>query len=174
VLHRTVGLVAIALVLSPLLLVAPRRSSVGGSQDLTPTTASYLPLVKKDSMVTPSATPKATVTPPGQDMCGANEPELGVGAQAWMAIANPPPYGDTTLCVRLTLNGEPVTGATVTAVVHYQTTNTVLGPAVTRGDGISQIPFNIGGASSGFTVLVDTQTIFNGQTYTAQTSFTPQ
>jgi hypothetical protein len=42
------------------------------------------------------------------------------------------------------------------------------------GDGVGQITFNIGGASSGYTVRVDVTISHNGQTYNTNTSFTPQ
>ena len=118
--------------------------------------------------------------PPGppvgapQGVCAQGAPAPAEGAQAWMTVANPARRSDTTLCVRLIVNGQAVAGASVSGTAHYKTTETDLGPATTGADGVAQITFNIGGASSGFTVRVGATATSGGQTYTAQTSFTPQ
>lgn len=90
-----------------------------------------------------------------------------------MTITSPARFSMTTLCVRLILNGQIVPGATISGVAHYKTTDTSLGPAITGADGVGHHTFSIGGASAGYTVIVDAQAVYNGVTYTAQTSFTP-
>jgi hypothetical protein len=70
----------------------------------------------------------------------------------------------------LIANGQPVVGAQASGVAHYKTTTTALGPATTGSDGVAAITFSVGGASSGFTVVVDV-TVNGVQT---STSFTPQ
>lgn len=154
---------------------------------LTPTVANYLPVIMRPEN-TPTATPHPTATatqvpptptntprpPPSPDApCDQNAPAPAEGAQAWMTITDPPRFSMTTLCVRLILDGQVVPGAVVSGVAHYKTTNTALGPATSGADGVGHITFSIGGASHGFTVVVDAQAVYNGQTYTAQTSFTP-
>jgi hypothetical protein len=91
-----------------------------------------------------------------------------------MTVTNPARRSDTTLCVQLIVGGKIVAGATASGVAHYKTTNTALGPVATGGDGVAAITFSIGGATPGYTVAVDVTVTANGQTYHAQTSFTPQ
>ena len=136
----------------------------------------YLPLVVQSSPTpTPTATPTPIPTatprpiPPPDGVCATNAPAPAEGAQAWMTVQNPARFSDTTLCVRLIVNGEVVSGATASGLAHYKTTNTALGPATTGADGVAQMTFSIGGASAGYTVVVDATV--GG--YYAQTSFTP-
>jgi hypothetical protein len=168
-----------------------------------PTTANYLPIVDvpfptptdtpsptatplpentpTNTSVPPTATPTDTPYPPTEPPipppaapCNLNAPAPAEGAQAWMTVTDPPRFSMTTLCVRLILNGQVIPGATVSGVAHYKTTNTNLGPATSGADGVGHITFSIGGAAAGYTVVVDAKAVFGGQTYTAQTSFTPQ
>ena len=90
-----------------------------------------------------------------------------------MTVPTPGRRSDNTLCVRLIVNGQPVNGATVRATANYKSTDAPLGPASTGADGVAQVTFNIGGASSGYTVRVDVTITASGQTYRTNTSFTP-
>lgn len=66
-----------------------------------------------------------------------------------------------------------VGGAAVTATAHYKTTDTTH-TGTSDSTGNSSLPFNISGASSGYTVRVDVTVQSAGQTKTCATSFTPQ
>ena len=70
-----------------------------------------------------------------------------------------------------------VAGAQMYCVVNYKTTDhrwPENGFEMTGGDGVASITFSIGGATSGYTVDVDVYLIYEGKTYRAATSFTPQ
>lgn len=152
----------------------------------------YVPLLAKPAEPTatptitpiPTATPKPTAQPTATTAptatlpplpapaapCDQNAPAPAEGAQAWMTITSPARFSNTTLCVRLIIGGQVVSGQTAHGVAHYKTTNTDLGTATTGNDGVAHMTFSIGGASSGFTVGVDADV--SGRT--AHTSFTPQ
>jgi hypothetical protein len=124
----------------------------------------------------PQPTP-APQPPPSSGItrtCAQNAPAPAEGAQAWMTVPEPGRRSDNTLCVRLVVNGQPVAGAGVEAEVNYKSTKATLDTATTGADGVAQLTFNIGGASSGYTVRVDVTVTVNGQTYTTNTSFTPR
>lgn len=156
---------------------------IPGTPTSTPTitntpTRTPTPTVTSTATRTPTVTSTATNTPtPTQIVvtlpsppCDQNAPTPQEGAQAWMTITDPSRFSNTTLCARLIIGGKLISGATVTGVAHYKTTNTNLGPATTGADGVGHITFSIGGATSNYTVIVDATV--NG--HTAQTSFTPK
>jgi hypothetical protein len=87
-----------------------------------------------------------------------------------MTVTNPAHFSNTTVCVRLIAGGQVVSGATMSATAHYKTKDTDLGTAITGADGVAHTTFSIGGASSGFTVVVDGT--IEGVPFS--TSFTPQ
>jgi hypothetical protein len=145
--------------------------------DCTTSQCLYLPLITKPQNTPmplptemPTLVPPTPTLAPPQGICLQNAPAPIEGAQAWMTVPIPARYSNTTLCVRLIVGNRIVSGATASGVAHYRTKDTALGPATTGDDGIAQMTFNIGGATSGYTVVVDA--IVNG--YHAQTSFTPQ
>lgn len=123
---------------------------------------------------TPQPTPTLGTIPAPSGVCAQNAPSPAEGAQAWMTVVSPSRRSNTTLCVRLIHNGQVVVGAPASGTAHYKTTNTSLGPEATGSDGVASITFNIGGATSGYTVDVDAQAVSGGVTYRAFTSFTPQ
>lgn len=126
----------------------------------------------------PTAVPTPTRVPPTPQPgvpqpaapCDQNAPAPSEGAQAWMTITNPARFSMTTLCVRLIVNGQIVSGATAHGVAHYKTTTTDLGTSATGSDGVGHMTFSIGGASANYTVVVNADV----SGHTAQTSFTPQ
>lgn len=170
------GLIACVLV-AALVALAVARQATAEIADCTTLHCAYLPLITKPlptPTITPVPTPIPTPTtrpiPPPDGVCATNAPTPAEGAQAWMTVTNPARFSDTTLCVRLIVDGQVVSGATASGIAHYKTTNTALGPATTGADGVAQMTFSIGGASAGYTVVVDATV---GGTYHAQTSFTP-
>jgi hypothetical protein len=109
----------------------------------------------------PSASPTPAPPPPPPHVsgpkppCDQSAPAPEEGPQAWMTAVNPTRSSDTTLCARLIVGGQAVAGAQVSAVAHYKTTDTALGPSTTGGDGVAAITFNVGGPTPGYTVQVD-------------------
>src|SRR5262249_12719582 len=80
--------------------------------------------------------------------CVTNPPPASEGAQAWMTDPTPKaPDSNNSLCARLIVNGQVVSGAEVMAVAHYKKWDTKLGPATTGADGVGEIGFNIGSAT---------------------------
>ncbi len=120
----------------------------------------------------PEPVPPGAVPHPG-GVCATNAPEPVQGAQAWMTVPEPPLLTDTTLCVRLILDNQAIEGAEARAIARYRTVTTEVGPATTGPDGVAAISFNISTATPGFTVVMSAQVIHDGQTYMAETSFTP-
>jgi hypothetical protein len=117
---------------------------------------------------------EATLTepPPVPDPvspCNINVPAPVEGAQAWMTRRFPSQLSDTTVCARLIRDGKVVRGISMEATAHYKTKDTYLGRATVGADGVAHRTFNVGGATSGYTVVVDV-TIDGVKT---TTSFTP-
>jgi hypothetical protein len=133
----------------------------------TPTHAVFVPLV-----IVGDPPPPPIPQPTGE--CAQNAPEPEEGAQAWVTNGYPHQLEDITLCVRLIVQGRIVFDAPASAVVHYKTTDRELGPAYTNAEGVAALPFNIGGASRGYTVWIDALVSNQGRDYTAQTAFTPE
>jgi hypothetical protein len=134
--------------------------------------------IRDNGGVVPPPAPAPNPPPPSgpapSGTCSQNAPAIAEGPQAWMTVTTPARRSDTTLCVRLTVGGQPVAGAEVIATAHYKSTNAPLGPATTGGDGVASITFSVGGATPGFEVSVDAVITSGGKTYRASTSFTPK
>lgn len=137
----------------------------------TPTTVPLTP-----TSLPPTVTPIPTDTPIPVPTA---TPQLVASyqASAWVSVPNPSRRSNQTVFGQLTRDGVGVAGAQMYCVVHYKTTDhrwPESGFEITGGDGVASVTFNIGGASSGYTVEVDVYLIHEGQTYRAVTSFTPQ
>ena len=113
-------------------------------------------------------------------VCATNAPPAVEGPQAWTTNPTPQaPRTANTLCMRLIINGAPVSDAQVKVVARYagkhgKTDDKSYGPAVTDSDGMAKIDFNIGDAKRGFDVAIDV--IFSatdGQRYETVTNFLP-
>jgi competence protein ComEC len=89
--------------------------------------------------------------------------------QVTASVDNPTPTQNST--IKVTVTG-PV-GATVNLLCHYKSTTTPYS-GVIGSDGKAVISVPIGRASIGYKVLVDVAISYNGQNYTAQTSFVPR
>lgn len=120
----------------------------------------------------PTSTPTDLFLPHADPPCDQNEPvQFEVGTQAWMTVTNPSRFSFVTLCARYIVSGGAVTpGSVLDATAHYKTTDTVLDTAIAGADGVAHITFNIGGATLGYTVVVDGT--IGGHPFL--TSFTPQ
>ena len=102
-------------------------------------------------------------------------PNPGAGVQATASVSNATPakYSTVTVYGTLTNNGQGVSGVTMTATWHYKTTTSSC-TGTTGSNGTASCSRGIANATSGYTVVIDVSFDWNGQTYTAETSFTPQ
>ena len=97
--------------------------------------------------------------------------KLKVQAQA--DPANPKRYSNVTICVSVTNgSGQPVSGAAITTVAHYKTTDTTK-YGTTATDGKCNIVYYISGATAGYRVYVNVTARLGGESATATTSFVP-
>jgi hypothetical protein len=87
---------------------------------------------------------------------------------ASMSNPNPTKYSTTDVIVRT-----GVAGALVTAVAHYKTTDTTH-TGFAASNGVADIPFRLGRATTGYTVAVDVTASSHGSSRSCATSFTPQ
>lgn len=155
-----------------LLIASAALGSSPAAVDCASNPCTYLPLIRAEQAPTAEPTPTATQQPsiPAPlTPCDQNAPTPLDGAQAWMTVPNPSRFSNTTVCARLIQSGQVVTGAAMHAVAHYKSKDTDLGVTTSGADGVGHRTFNIGGASAGYTVVVDV-TIGDHAT---STSFTP-
>ena len=78
-----------------------------------------------------------------------------------------------TVSARIANNGQPVVGAPMTASWFYKTTTSTCS-GKTDSSGVASCTRNIGHATLGLPVRINVAITWNGQTYTASTSFTPK
>ena len=100
-------------------------------------------------------------------------PGVGVVVSASVSNASPTKNSSVTVSGTLTNDGQGVSGVPMTATWHYKTTNSSC-TGTTGSNGVASCSRTIGNASSGYTVVIDVSFNWNGQIYTAETSFTPQ
>lgn len=154
------------------LLVAGVALASGPSAVDCAASCTYLPLIRAQQPPTATPTPIPTEQPSiptPQPPCDQNAPAPAEGAQAWMTVQNPARFSNTSVCARLIQGGQVITGATMSATAHYKSKDTNLGATTSGADGVGHLTFNIGGASAGYTVVVDVA--IGGQS--TSTSFTP-
>lgn len=158
------------------------RSTRTPRPSLTPTrTATPQPTAQPTALPTakptrpPTAKPTAPPTPPPPSP--TPPPPPGV-VNAWVSVPNPARRSPETVFGQLLIEGVGVPGAQMYCIVHYLSYDRRFpedgGFATTDNEGIASTTFSIGGATSGYTVLVDVYISYAGQTYHATTSFTPQ
>ncbi len=78
-----------------------------------------------------------------------------------------------TVTATMTNNGQPVSGAPMTATWFYKTTSPSC-TGKTNSAGVASCTRYIAGATKGYQVRINVAISWNGQTYTASTSFTPK
>jgi len=102
-------------------------------------------------------------------------PPPAVNVQASATVSNPSPTDGSTETVSGTFlnNGQGVAGVEMDTTWHDKTTTSYCS-AITGSDGVASCSRDIGGATKGYTVVIDVAFSWQGQTYTASTSFTPQ
>jgi len=95
---------------------------------------------------------------------------------ATASISDPSPHRNERVTVAGRLvdaSGNGIAGVPMTATWHYKTTNSQC-TGVTDSDGRASCVRDISSATVGYQVTVDVVFVYNGTTYSAQTSFTPQ
>ncbi len=118
---------------------------------------------------TPSPTLTSTPTP-----TRSPTPVPQYEARAWVSNSSPYQYTTVTVYGQLLLGGQGVSGATMHTVWHYKTTTSYCDGGPTGSTGMASCSRYISGASRGYTVVIDVTMSYAGNTYTAQTSFTPR
>jgi hypothetical protein len=103
-------------------------------------------------------------------------PSPGANFQVAVSVSdgNPAQESNVTVVAVLTNNGQGVTGATMQATWRYKTTTSTCDGGPSGGDGKMSCTKNVGSATSGFAVVIDVVVSYQGQTFTASTSFTPK
>ena len=91
---------------------------------------------------------------------------------AYVSNSQPAQNSAETVSGQLYVNGLPANGATMDTTWHYKTTTSFCS-GTSGSAGIASCTKNVGHASLGFTVVINVVMTYNGQTYTASTSFTP-
>jgi hypothetical protein len=128
----------------------------------------------------PTSPPVPTVTPTPRPAVPSPTPTPATTAHtatAWVSVPNPSQRSPNTVFGKLVSGSVGAAGAQMYAVAHYKSTNTRIpesGTVPTGTDGVASAVFNVGGASSGYTVVVDVYLTYQGQTYKTTTSFTPK
>jgi competence protein ComEC len=128
--------------------------------------ALFLPLLlyKAGEAVVPTPTPTATPT---------STPEAPIVVEAWVSNETPSQYSTVTVYGRIHQNGLGIPKVPMHAVWHYRTTTSDCG-AVSGADGVAACERNIGRASAEYRVRIVVTFTHAGETYVAETGFTPQ
>ncbi len=129
---------------------------------------------------TPPVTPTPTPTQPPASSgnvpaasclpAGSNVTDL---VQACVDKATPSQRTDVTVFGRLVVGGKPASGVAMNTTWHYKSKDSFC-DGTTGADGVASCSLTTGSATSGFKVDIDVVFKYNGKTYTATTSFTPQ
>jgi hypothetical protein len=120
---------------------------------------------------TPSPTPQSTPAPVAAAILLV--PAANVVVTASVSNNRPAQHSDVTVTAQLMNNGQPVADAPMTATWHYKSTAPTC-TGQTGSDGVVSCSRNIGDATKGYLVKITVVFNWNGEQYTAQTSFTPQ
>lgn len=114
---------------------------------------------------TPQPTQVATKAPEVKTPEPTKAPVINISA----SVDNPSPNQNAT--INVIING-PSSG-NVSIICKYKSKDTPYSGSI-GSNGKALIPVKIGRAASGFTVIIDVNVEYNGNTYSTQTSFTPQ
>jgi hypothetical protein len=93
--------------------------------------------------------------------------------EAWVSNETPPRYSTVTVYGHIHRHGVGIPDVPMNAVWHYRTTSTDC-DGQSNADGVASCARNIAGASAGHYVRVVVTFTYAGQTYMAETGFTPQ
>jgi hypothetical protein len=145
-------------------------------QSITTTTTftliHFLPTATPGPTDTPTPVPTATGigSQPQNSACS-----YGPGVQVGAAVSDPVPQRqeDVTVSGCITKDGKPVFGVPMHVVAHFRDGDQVCDYGVSNAQGVATCLFNTGNTPSDFTVTIDVDFLYQGQHYTASTSFTP-
>lgn len=135
------------------------------------------PIITTVQAATPTGvvppTPTIILTPAAAQITVVQKGDTVV--QAWVSDPKPKLNTKVTVFGQLLVKGQPVNGAQFFTVWNYRTTKVGCDKIpVTGNDGLAACSRVVSDAGSNFEVKVDISFIYNGQTYTGKTSFTPQ
>ncbi len=116
--------------------------------------------------------PTATPIPPSPSP--SPSPVANYQVSATVSDTSPTQNTRVTVTGRLTNNGQGVTGATMATTWHYKTTAPGCTGGPSSADGTTSCTRDISTATKGYTVVIDVQITYQGQTFTTSTSFTPR
>ncbi len=120
----------------------------------------------------PSASPSPA--PPVPSPSPSPSPVANYQVSATVSDTSPTRNTRVTVTGRLTNNGQGVAGATMATTWHYKTTSPGCTGGPSGADGTMSCTRDISTASKGYTVVIDVQITYQGQTFTTSTSFTPR
>jgi hypothetical protein len=116
----------------------------------------------------PAPPPPSPATPPPPA-----PPSADYQVTASVSDSRPPRYGTVTVYASLTNNGRGVSGATMDTTWHFKTTDSTCTGGPSGEDGVMRCSRYIGPATVGYAVAIDVRIAYQGQVFTARTSFTP-
>lgn len=98
----------------------------------------------------------------------------GTKTQVQTCVSDPDPAAGAVVTVygRLIVNGNVAAGASMNTTWHYKTTTPGCS-ATADSDGVAECSRDTGRPTRGYTVRIDVTISYNGQSYSASTSFTP-
>lgn len=105
-------------------------------------------------------------------MRGPIPPPDAIQAKAWVSDPEPLQFSTVTVYGSLAEDGQGVAGVPMETVWHYRTT-TATCSAKTDSSGVAACTRSIGGATAGYYVRIDVDFLYQGQTYSSATGFTP-
>lgn len=97
----------------------------------------------------------------------------GVEVTAGVSDPNPPPFGTEAVFGCFRLNGQPIIGVPMTATFHFQSGIKHCTGSRDPKTGLAECVRYLGNAPIAIPVTVDLTFVYEGQSYTAQTAFTP-
>jgi hypothetical protein len=122
--------------------------------------------------IPPAATPTATVMPRET----ATPTPIPIGSTevaAWVSNSAPPQYSTVTVYGKITRGGVGIANVPMHTIWHYRTTTSYC-DGTSRSDGVASCSRYISRATKGYYVRIDVQFLYQGQTYSASTGFTPR
>jgi len=99
-------------------------------------------------------------------------PTPSIEVSAWVSDPTPPRYTTVTVYGQFLVNGAGVAGVPMHTTWHYKTVISDC-DGVTDATGLAHCDRDIGGATIGYTVIIDVEFTYGGQIYHTSTSFTP-
>jgi hypothetical protein len=145
------------------------------------TTSTTFTIIHSLATATPAPTfpPTPTTVPVGPGAVGGStsqqECPSGPGIQAGAGVNDPTPpqNSDVTVSGCITQDGHGIFGVPMATTWHFKSGDQICNYGVSDPKGIASCALGIDHAPPGYTVVVDVDFTYQGEHYTAQTSFTP-